>query len=101
MKRFILTVAALGFVAPAVAQTANPAPVPSQVQKSQPSAPMAPKAKMDATKSDAKKTIKDKKVVKPGETSNSAKPTGTVKSKEKGATAKPNDVKKAPAQQVK
>lgn len=88
MKRLLITVVALGFVAPAVAQNAKPAPVTSQTQKTQPVKPLAPKA--DQKKTDGKSTIKDK-----ANTGKDAKPAGNLKPAQKDGS------KSVPKQQVK
>ena len=85
MKRLIIAVAALGFVAPALAQTANPAPISSQTQKTQPTKSVAPKA--DQKKNDGKGTIQDK--------TKSAKPASKLKPAQKEGS------RSVPKQQVK
>ena len=84
MKRLIIAVAALGFVAPAVAQTTKPAPVSPQSQKAQPAKPLAPKA--DQKKIDGKGTIQDK--------TKSVKPAGNLKPAQKDGS---KSVPKQPA----
>lgn len=88
MKRLLIAVVALGFAAPAVAQTANPSSSPSQIQKTQPAKPAAPK--MEQKKDAGKGTVKDK--------NNTAKP---AKPADKTKPASKDSNKAVPKQQVK